>query len=196
MRALMKNLPILLLLAFELVVGIMLFGQADKITRIVISVFGGILVVMGIVHMVRYVKAKKNGESSAFALTLAVVMMVLGVVAFFFPFVIKDIFKVGAVIYGIIMLITGVFKIGLYIDYHKALVPVNFMHMISGILAIVLGVVVVLQPFRENLSMWVLTGIMLLVLAVADIASIVINIVRKKKAPKEAKPEAVVDSAS
>ena len=196
MRSLMKNLPILLLLLFEIVVGIMLFGQADNITRIVICVFGGILIILGVVNMARYVKAKNNGDSNAFALTTAVVMMVIGVAAPIFAFVIKNYSGIGAIIYGIIMVIAGVFKIGLFIDNRKALVPVNFMHMISGLLSIVLGaVVIVLRALRIGKSLWVFTGIMLLALAAADIASIVINIVRKKKAPKDQKPEAVVDNA-
>ena len=195
MRALVKNLPIILLLLFEIVVGIMLFGQADNITRIVICIFGGILIILGIVNMARYVKAKSNGESSAFALTTAVVMMVIGVAAPIFAFVIKDYSKIGAIIYGIIMVIAGVFKIGLFIDNRKALVPVNFMHMISGLLSIVLGaVVIVLKALNIGDSLWIFTGIMLLVLAAADIASIVINIVRKKK-DKDKKPETVADSA-
>ena len=146
--------------------------------------------------MARYVKAKNNGDSNAFALTTAVVMMVIGVAAPIFAFVIKNYSGIGAIIYGIIMVIAGVFKIGLFIDNRKALVPVNFMHMISGLLSIVLGaVVIVLRALRIGKSLWVFTGIMLLVLAAADIASIVINIVRKKKAPKDQKPEAVVDNA-
>ncbi len=196
MRSLMKNLPIILLLLFELVVGIMLFGQANDITRIVICVFGGILIVLGVVNMARYVKAKNNGESNAFALTTSVVMMVIGVAAPIIAFVIRDYSKIGAIIYGVIMVIAGVFKIGLFIDNRKALVPVNFMHMISGLLSIVLGaVVIVLRALKIGDSLWIFTGIMLLVLAAADIASIVINIVRKKKAPKDQKPETVADSA-
>ncbi len=197
MRALVKNLPIILLLLFEIVVGIMLFGQADNITRIVICIFGGILIILGIVNMARYVKAKSNGESNAFALTTAVVMMVLGVAAPIAAFVIKDYSKIGAIIYGIIMVIAGVFKIGLFIDNRKALVPVNFMHMISGLLSIVLGaVVIVLKALNSGDSLWIFTGIMLLVLAAADIASIVINIVRKKKEPKDKKPETVADNGN
>ena len=196
MRALVRNLPIILLLLFEIVAGVMLFGKADMITQIVICIFGGVLIILGVVNMARYVKAKSNGESNAFALTTAVVMMVLGVAAPIFAFAVKDFSSIGAVIFGIIMVIAGVFKIGLFIDNHKALVPVNFMHMISGLLSIVLGaVVIVLRALNIGKSLWVLTGIMLLVLAVADIASIVINIVRKKKEPKDKKPETVADNA-
>lgn len=190
MRALLKHLPIALLAVFEMVVGIMLFIKPESFTKVIIAIFGGVLIAVGIVHLFRYIKARKEGEGNAISLTIAVIVTLVGIVSLFFPGAIFNWVKTafGALVYAIMLIISGVYKIGLFIDYRHAGTPVNFLHIISGILAIVLGVVIILRPFGDNeKAMWIVTGIMMIGVSVVDIASLVLNVVKSVKNPK-AKP--------
>ena len=190
MKGLLKHLPVFLLAVFEIVAGIMLFIDAEGFTKVIIAAFGGVMIAIGIVQLFRYVKGRKSGESNALSLTIAVIVTLVGIVALFFPGPIFDWMKgaFGALIYAIMLIISGVCKIGLFIDYRHAQVPVNFMHIISGILAIVLGLVIVMRPFGSNeKAMWIVTGLCMIAMFCADAASLVINIVNKKKAKAMAK---------
>jgi uncharacterized membrane protein HdeD (DUF308 family) len=184
MKNFLKHLPIVLLAVFEIVAGIMLFIDADGFTKLIISVFGGVLIAVGIVNLFRYVKGRKSGESNALSLTLAVIVTLVGIVALFFPGPIYTGIAgaFGALIYAIMLIISGVFKIGLFVDYRHNQIPVNFMHMISGIVAVVLGVVIILRPLGNDArATWILTGIFLIVMFVLDVASLVINVVNRGK---------------
>ncbi|MBP5631194.1 MAG: DUF308 domain-containing protein [Clostridia bacterium] len=188
MRAFLKHLPVILLALFEMIAGVMLFIKPDSFTTIIIAIFGGVLIAVGIVNLFRYIKGRKEGNANALSLTIAVIVTLVGIVALFFPGPIFNWVKTafGALIYAIMLIISGVFKLGLYIDYRQAGVRVNFLHVISGILAIVLGVVIILRPYGDNeKAMWIITGIMMIGESLVDIASLVLNVVNSKKKPKE-----------
>jgi uncharacterized membrane protein HdeD (DUF308 family) len=188
MRAFLNHVPVILLALFEMIAGVMLFIKPDSFTTIIIAIFGGVLIAVGIVNLFRYIKGRKEGNANAFSLTIAVIVTLVGIVALFFPGPIFNWVKTafGALIYAIMLIISGVFKLGLYIDYRHAGVPVNFLHVISGILAIVLGVVIILRPYGNNeKAMWIITGIMMIGESLVDVASLVLNVVNSKKKPKE-----------
>ena len=188
MRAFLKPLPVILLAVFEMTAGIMLFIDPESFTTIIIAIFGGVLIAVGIVNLFRYIKGRKDGNANAFSLTIAVIITLFGIFALFFPGLIFNWVKAafGALIYAIMLIISGVFKLGLFIDYRHAGVSVNFLHVISGILAIVLGAVIILRPYGDNeKAMWLITGIMMVGVSAVDIASLVLNVVNSKKKPKE-----------
>ena len=188
MRAFLKHLPVILLAVFEMTAGIMLFIDPESFTTIIIAIFGGVLIAVGIVNLFRYIKGRKDGNANAFSLTIAVIITLFGIFALFFPGLIFNWVKAafGALIYAIMLIISGVFKLGLFIDYRHAGVSVNFLHVISGILAIVLGAVIILRPYGDNeKAMWLITGIMMVGVSAVDIASLVLNVVNSKKKPKE-----------
>ena len=188
MRAFLKHVPVILLALFEMIAGVMLFIKPDSFTTIIIAIFGGVLIAVGIVNLFRYIKGRKEGNANALSLTIAVIVTLVGIVALFFPGPIFNWVKTafGALIYAIMLIISRVFKLGLYIDYRHAGVPVNFLHVISGILAIVLGVVIILRPYGNNeKAMWIITGIMMIGESLVDVASLVLNVVNSKKKPKE-----------
>ncbi|MBO4326701.1 MAG: DUF308 domain-containing protein [Clostridia bacterium] len=196
MRSFLKHVPVILLAVFEMAAGIMLFIDPESFTKIVIAVFGGVLIAVGIVHMFRYLKARKEGEGNAISLTIAVIVMLVGLVALIFPGPIFNWVKsaFGALVFAIMLIISGVYKIGLFIDYRHDGTPVNFLHVISGIVAVILGVVIILRPYGDNeKAMWIITGIIMIGVSLIDFASLVLNIVNSRKKPKEKPVEVAAD---
>ncbi len=192
MKAFLKHLPVILLAIFEMFAGIMLFIKPEFFTKVLIAVFGGVLIAVGLVHLFRYIKAKKEGTGNAISLTIAVIVILVGIVSLVFPGQIFTWVKAafGALVYAIMLILSGVYKIGLFIDYRHSGTPVNFIHIISGILAIVLGVVIILRPFGSNeKAMWIVTGIIMIGMSLVDIASLVLNVVNSKRNPKKAPVE-------
>lgn len=188
MRSFLKHVPVILLAVFEMAAGIMLFIDPESFTKIVIAVFGGVLIAVGIVHMFRYLKARKEGEGNAISLTIAVIVLLVGLAALIFPGPIFNWVKsaFGALVFAIMLIISGVYKIGLFIDYRHDGTPVNFLHVISGIVAIILGAVIIIRPYGDNeKAMWIITALMMIGVSLIDFASLVLNIVNSRKKPKE-----------
>ena len=91
------------------------------------------------------------------------------------------IFPVMALIYGIYLVVSGVYKIGLFLDVVRLKVPYAFILLISGILAAACGALIILNPFAGVKAIWIFTGIVLIVEAVIDLVDLVVRAVTNKK---------------
>ena len=80
--------------------------------------------------------------------------------------------KAVAILYGVMLVISGIYKIYNYIQIRKLKLPVSAMNVVSGVLAAALGIVVILYPHTAVITVWQLTGILLIVEAVLDILTI------------------------
>ncbi len=187
MKFLKASFPILLLFLFEVAVGVFLFTKPESFTKTVIVLFGAVLLIAGIVYLVRYFVEKKKGEENVLSLIVAVVSLCAGIFLAFFPGLIMGIITVMAVIYGVILIVSGIYKIQNYIQDKKVGLPVSKISLLSGILAILLGIVVILFPEGIVVTGWRLTGIAMIVEAVADLVSAIMlfKIVKTASSPKE-----------
>ena len=182
-RKLGRNMPLLLLVIVELCIGVMLFFNPENITKIAILVFGGILTLIGVIHLIRYLWLKKEGFDDIFALILAIISLLFGLILLIFPnamvTLVKGVLGVVFVLYGIGMIISGVYKIALFIDLHKVGVPVTILTLFAGILSILLGVVILVNVKAAEEIMWRVAGISLLIEGILDAISLVANVAKQ-----------------
>ncbi len=171
MKQFKASIPTLLLIAFEVSVGILLLVNPEAFTRTVIILFGIVLLVIGLTYLLRYLRVRKEEDFAS--LGIAVASLVVGVVCTFFSGVILGLIAAIAVIYGMILLISGIYKLCAYFRGKKAQLPVSPISVASGVLAILLGMVLIIYPEGLALSVWQIAGIMLLVEAVLDIISVI-----------------------
>ena len=64
MSTIKNNIPIILMLLFEIAVGVLLLVNPETFTTIVVISFGVFLTVVGIIYLIRYFAARKRGEES------------------------------------------------------------------------------------------------------------------------------------
>ena len=180
MKFIKNNFHALLLVLFELAVGILLFIDPEGFTNAVIMIFGGVLAVIGLFKLIRFIAEKrKTGDASYLELILSVLCIILGCVCMFMTSYILNIFAFVAVVYGIILIVSGVFKAASYFDMRSAGLPVSFLSILSAIVSVLLGVVIVFNPFDAVNVLWMFAGISLIVEALLDIAALAL-IARKK----------------
>lgn len=166
------NIPIILLILFEAAVGVLLLANPEEFTKTVIILFGSVLLVIGLTYLIRFIQAKKEGVNRPLALIVSILAFLIGAFCAFFSGTVIGLIKAVAILYGVMLVISGIYKIYNYIQIRKLKLPVSAMNVVSGVLAAALGIVVILYPHTAVITVWQLTGILLIVEAVLDILTI------------------------
>lgn len=182
MKTLKNNVPVILLILFEITVGILLLVNPEAFTAAVITCFGIVLLVIGVVYLVRFIKDKKSDDdANVMTLILSIISLIVGCVCAFLTKWVIGLFAVVAVIYGVILIVSGVYKAKTYFDTKKEKLPVSFMTIISAVLSVILGIVIVVNPFTATNFLWIFAGISLIVEAVLDFVAVILNAKAKKE---------------
>ena len=168
MQTFKRLLPMILMLIFELAVGIMLIINGEAVTKTVFIIFGGLTFVGGIVTLIAsLLKGRNGGRMPLPALIAALIMIAVGG---FFVAAIDSVLEVMAavtVVLGLIMATNGLFKFFEYF-YIRSIFPISPVALISAIVSVIVGFVIAFNPFAATESMWVIIGILIIVSAVFD----------------------------
>ena len=173
MKSLKSNLMNFMMIAFEIAVGILLLVDPEGFTTTVIVIFGATLLVIGAIFLFRYLGDRKEGNNNVLAICISSLSFIIGIVFTFFSGAIIGLITAIAVVYGIIIAVSGGYKLYVYFLFVKTDIPVSKISIISSIFAIVLGIVIIIYPKDWALTVWQLAGILLLVESAIDIASTV-----------------------
>ena len=173
MSTLKNNIPIILMLLFEIAVGVLLLVNPETFTTIVVVSFGIFLTVVGIIYLIRYFSARKRGEESLLTLIWSLVLISVGIFVISANQLIMSFFAFIAILYGVILLISGVVKIMGYFNARKANLPVSAVSIISAIISVILGGVILVNPFETTHVLFMFAGIAILVSAAFDIVTLI-----------------------
>lgn len=169
-----RLLPTILMILFEVVIGILLLIDGERFTGVIFVIFGVLMLVLGLISLIRTLLAARGGNViSSFALIMSIILITIG--AFFTAASGSVLGVVGfiATIYGLILVISGVFKLADYLTLRAAGVGSGFA-IFSVIISIVLGILIAFNPFGTAQIFWTVLGIMLIASAVLDIISLII----------------------
>lgn len=172
MKYLKTNVPIILMILFEAAVGILLLVNPEGFTRTIIILFGVILLAIGLTYLMRYMSAKKEEINDPLSLVVAIVALAIGVICTFRSDLIFGLITAVAIIYGVILVIVGACKLHNYHSAKKIGAPVSAINVVSGLIAVILGIVITVYPKNAALSVWQIAGIILLLEAAVDFYAI------------------------
>lgn len=176
MEKIKGNLPFIILTAVELILGLFILISHELFTRITVILFGVLLMVIGVLFLVRSLSDKEKGYMNWIAMAVSVIACVVGVFCTFFSGKLMAVTSIIAVIFGIMFIITAIFKLKSYLDASRQGLSPSPLVLISAGIAFVLGAIIVFNPFREELNgLCIFTGIALIVQAVIDAALMVIR---------------------
>jgi len=184
MKALRNNIPVILFILFELAVGILLLINPEAFTKTVIICFGIVLVVIGIIYLIRVLKDKSEGMS-AITLILSIASLAVGAVCALFPSFVMSLFAVVAIIYGVILIVSGIYKAKNYNDAKKEGTSVPILSLISAVISVALGVIIIINPFKTVHLLWIFAGVSLIFEAALDFIAVVLNSKSKDKETEE-----------
>ncbi|MBQ6153609.1 MAG: DUF308 domain-containing protein [Ruminococcus sp.] len=168
-------LPAILVILFEAAVGVMLLINPLGFTRWVIFALGALLVILSIVFLVIFIRARKAGEKALGPEIGAIICFIIG--AFFMIFsqteAVIGLINSFYIFFGIVIFIVGLNKIISFIVRRHNDTMISWFNIFSGIIALGLGVLIVFFPRESAGIAWTIMGISLLLEAVFDIVSVI-----------------------
>ncbi len=185
MKKLKNNLNGILLCIFEIVVGILLLINPISFTESIIMAAGIVLMVIGIFSIIKYFKANVYESATGQYLTKGLLSLLAGAFCAFNSHWFIATFPVLTIIYGIVVLITGLGKIQLTVDMIRMKSKKWFLSIISAVVSITCSIVILNNPFTSTTVLWMFTGITLIVESVIDIITLIVSGKEKKTVPNE-----------
>ena len=182
MKALKEKAGSILLCVFEAVVGILLLLDPIAFTTGIIVSFGVVLLLMGIGSAVGYSRMDALAGAASRGLLKGLVLIAAGAFCVFRSYWFIMTFPVLSVIYGVSILIAGLGKIQWTFDMLRMKRKKWFLAAISAAISIVCAILVLDNPFASSAILWMFTGISLIVEAVFDVVSLIINTRKEKPA--------------
>lgn len=174
MQTFKKVLPAILMIVFEIGVGVMLIIDAEKMAAWAFLAFGVIMMIAGLVLLLRFVIERKKQESDNPGLVgAAVPLLIAGLVFAVAHQLFADMLGIIAVIFGAILLISGAFKIVGFFMAKKEYTVAPGVAILSGIISLILGVVIMINPFGSIQVLGIFIGVSLIFGAVMDIISLI-----------------------
>ena len=160
---------------FEVYAGVRLLTDPEGFTNSVIIIFGIIMVIAGIVSLVRALKAKSHGLPSTLGIVSGIVDILIGAACIAFSQKVMNMFPVFVVIYGIIMVIMGINKLGQWAVLNDLHIPRAWIMLVTAILTIVMGVIAIVYPLTTEVAVYTMTAVFLIVAGVADLFTLIFS---------------------
>ena len=193
MKNLKLHLPLLILILFQLAAGILIFVNRESFTKGIFIFLGVVSLVIGLLYLIRFFKERKlEVRTSYITIVIAVLSLLAGIFfAIFSFFLIEKLTEVAFIIFGVTLIVFGVYKAKNYNDTRKAGAPSPAMHLLSAIISVVLGVFFIIHPFERSV-IWTILGVALIVMAVIDFAALAMNF--RLKVEEKAKEDIVIEA--
>jgi len=183
-----RNLSSMAMSLVEVIIGILLLVNPIGFTSGIIIAFGVVLIIMGIHKTVKYFRTEPEEAAVSQILVKGLLILLAGAFCAFNSHWFVATFPVLTLVYGVVILITGITKVQWTIDIIRMKRSKWFWAAISAAISIVCGVVIITSPFSTTAILWMFIGISLIVEAIFDvIGSIFGN--REKKAEQEVAEE-------
>ena len=163
-----RNLSSMATSLVELIIGILLLINPIGFTSGIIIAFGVVLMIMGIHKTVKYFRTEPEEAAVSQILVKGLLMLLAGAFCAFNSHWFIATFPVLTLVYGVVILITGITKVQWTIDIIRMKRSKWFWAAISAAISIVCGVVIITSPFSTTAVLWMFIGISLIVEAVFD----------------------------
>ena len=163
-----RNLSSMAMSLVELIIGILLLVNPIGFTSGIIIAFGIVLMIMGISTTIKYFRTEPEEAAVSQILVKGLLMLLAGAFCAFNSHWFIATFPVLTLVYGVVILITGITKVQWTIDIIRMKRSKWFWAAISAAVSIVCGVVIITSPFSTTAVLWMFIGISLIVEAVFD----------------------------
>ena len=163
------------LVLFELVVGILLLINPIGFTSGIITVAGIALMIVGAVSVVKYFRAGAPVAAGGQELTKGLLFLLGGAFCSFRTEWFLVTFPLLTILYGVELLVNGVSKIQLTVDMLRLKAEKWFWAAISAAVSLVCAAVILGNPFVSTEALWMFTGIALIVEAVFSVITMIFN---------------------
>ena len=169
------NAVIMVILGIVLVIWPHILGVA------LCYLLGGALIVMGIFQLISFLRGERLGFYNKFVMMMGIVLVLLGIWICTQPHIVLSIIPV---VVGIIVLIHGLMDIQYTLDIKKAGSEKWWIALIASILTLVVGLLLVFNPFTVYEITMVLLGAAMLYDGGSDLALLLFSYLAQRDTDK------------
>ena len=150
------------------ILGCLLIYQSE-VTVITISyIIGSILIALGVVGLIRYVKNIKLSKSSELDIVYGIISIILGALIISHP---KALASVIPIVLGICIVVSSSTKLQYAFELKKDNNSLWLMTLIVAVVSATCGVVLIFNPFKGAKMLAQIIGVFIIVYSVLDIFS-------------------------
>ncbi|MCD7831684.1 MAG: DUF308 domain-containing protein [Firmicutes bacterium] len=162
----------LILSICEILLGIVLLVNPVDFIGGIIVIVGVVFAVMGLFNIIGYFLTPVKEATVGTKLTEGIIGLAVGIFCICNSGWVTATLSVIAVIYGIIVLLTGVVKVQWSIDLLRLKQKRWIFALISAVLSIIAGVIIVCNPFTTVSVAGIFAGVILTVEGILDIIAV------------------------
>ncbi|MBQ8642823.1 MAG: DUF308 domain-containing protein [Clostridia bacterium] len=178
MKIIKNSFPTILLSLFEAAVGILLLLDPIGFTKGIITAAGILLLLLGILRTVRYFRTDAKEAAGGQMLFTALILFLTGGFCTAYADWLIEIFPILTVLYGMVILLTGLMKVQWTVDMLRLKKKSWFLTGIGALVSILFAILILVNPFTTTGVLWMFTGIALIVESVSDIGLMIFAAVR------------------
>ena len=184
MKAIKQFLGGIILCLCEVAIGILLLVNPVGFTAGIITACGIVLILWGIGSIIGYFrKDAEEATTSQGMLKGLMLLLVGGFCALKNEWIIAT-FPLMTLVYGVVILISGLGKIQWTVDMLRAKDKKWFFAAISAAVSVICAVVILRSPFASTAALWIFTGVSLICEAILDMVTFLLS-GRKNKENEE-----------
>lgn len=159
---------ILLSSAILAVVGLLLIFQSEATILAIAYVIGGILVALGTLTLIKYIRTIENPLRNELDIVYGIVTTILGVIVIKNP---EAMASVIPLVIGVIIIINSAAKLEYSMELRKNGDALWKTTMILSIITVLCGILLIFNPFSGAIFITKVVGILIFVYALLDIIS-------------------------
>ena len=156
------------------IIAILLIINPLKSLTVITTLLGAILIGLGIIQIISYAKTDKEFKAFSFRLILGLITLVIGLIFVFNP---TSIYNFIITIAGVWIIIESIIRLQVTISYKNK--NTNY-GIIMAIITLVLGIVMLINPFAAIEAVGMVAGISLLVNEILNIAGL-LTVIKNNK---------------
>ena len=168
MKFIKENWASLLTILFLVLVGILLLVDPGTFGVVIIKVAGILFTALGVYDLIKYFRADPEEAAKGSAFYSGMTMLSAGCFCFFGSGWFVSVFPVLAVLYGLFQILLGFRKAQRTVDDIRMKKPLWYLKAISAAISLLFGLIIVLNPGMTFMSIWVFTGITLIIEGIFD----------------------------
>ncbi len=163
----------IVLCLFELALGVLLLINPVGFTSGILRALGVLLLLDGVVHVFRYFKEPPEAAALAQDLTRGLLETIAGLFCMLKSQWFIVTFPLLTVLYGVLALINGVGKIQWAVDLLRKKSKKWFWAAISAAVMLICSLVILADPFRSAVVLWVFIGVTWIADAILDVIAMI-----------------------
>ncbi len=174
MKTIKENFGTLVICALEIIVGILLFIDPESFTAWIIEALGILFLIMGLVSIIGYFRKAPKIAAAGQGMAKGLIGIAAGLFCILKNSAVIKIFAMLTLIYGVGILLLGIYKIQLTFDLLRIKKRWG-LAALSSLITVCFALLIIVNPFTSTKVLWIFIAITLIFEAVLDIVSVFVS---------------------